>query len=135
MPTRKTGVTIPEEILKRLDKIIGKMGLKSRSKAITEAVLNYIEEKEGLLEEESKEVVSIILFVYNHEIGGTVKAVVEIQHHHLSTVIVNSHIHLSDDRCLEIIIARAKLGEISKIVRELENLRGVEYVKVVKVPF
>ncbi|MGQ4891253.1 MAG: CopG family ribbon-helix-helix protein [Candidatus Njordarchaeia archaeon] len=134
MKTRKTGISIPQDVLDRLDNVISKIGVRSRSKAITEAIISYIEEKEALLSGEDKEVVSIIFFVYNHEIGDTVKAIIDIQHHHLSTVIVNSHIHLSKERCLEIIIAKAKLREIAKIVSEIEDLRGVEYVKATKVP-
>lgn len=134
LKTVKTGITLPKNVLSKLDDLIDKLGVKSRSKAITQAVLSYIEERESLFGE-NIEIISLVTFVYNHEEGETVKKLLEVQHGFMKEILFNVHIHLTRDRCLEIIIAKGRLEKIRGLVSSLENLRGVEYVKTSLVPY
>ena len=128
MRVRRTGVTIPNDVLERLDNLIQKLGLKSRSKVITEAVQSYIAEREALLYQDSP-VIGIVAFTYLHTRGDTMKKLVHVQHHHLDSILFNTHVHLTEDRCLEVVMFKGKASELKDLVKEVENIPGVELVK------
>ncbi len=126
--TTKTGISIPKNVLERLDKIMEKTGAKSRSKVITTAVINYLDEIEKLMDTTAN-VVAVITYTYDHHRGDTVKNLLSIQHDYLDAILFTTHVHISKHKCLETLVVKGATGEILNLIAKLENIKGVEALK------
>ncbi len=127
----RAGVTFPPDLLKDFDKIIGKMGYESRSKAIQDAVRLFVSERKWIQQEENTEQTGMIIMVYDHETRGLEEELTEIQHQHKETVTSTMHIHISERDCLEGIAVKGKVSAIRKLSDELATRRGVKIIKTV----
>ena len=124
----RIGVTIPPELLKDFDEIIGKMGYESRSKAIQDAVRLYVSERKWLKAEDATQT-GIILMVYDHEAKNLDSELTEAQHEHSKIITSTMHIHVSEHDCLEAIAVKGKASEIRQLSDELTTRRGVKILK------
>jgi CopG family nickel-responsive transcriptional regulator len=126
----RVGVTFPPELLKEFDEITNKMGYKSRSKAIQDAVHLYVSEKKWLKEETVNQT-GILVMVYNHDVKGLERDLTETQHHHSSLISSTMHIHLGTQDCLEAIAVKGKASEIRHLSNELTTKKGVKILKTI----
>ncbi len=124
----RTGITIPKKLLKRLDEFMNSLGIKSRSKIISEALRNYLNERSVLLKKTGK-MIGTILLVYDHERGETVNKILSAEHEYLQEIRSTLHIHLTHDKCLEIIAIEGEAEKLRRLVSSLENISGVEIVR------
>ena len=124
----RIGVTFPPELLKDFDEVIEKMGYKSRSKAIQDAVRLYVAERKWVKEENSNQT-GVLLMVYDHEIRGLDSELTESQHHHAGLIASTMHIHIGEHDCLEVIAVKGKGSEIHELSDELATRRGVKILK------
>jgi CopG family nickel-responsive transcriptional regulator len=124
----RIGVTIPPDLLKDFDDIIGKMGYESRSKAIQDAVRLYVSERKWLKDKDAMQT-GIILMVYDHDAKGLESELTETQHEHSNIITSTMHIHISEHDCLEAIAVKGKSSEIHHLSDELTTRRGVKILK------
>jgi CopG family nickel-responsive transcriptional regulator len=125
----RVGVTFPPDLLTDFDKIIGKMGYESRSKAIQDAVRLFVSDRKWLQEEEGSNQTGILLMVYDHDARGLEMELTDTQHHHSSIISATMHIHISERDCLEAIAVKGKASEIRELSNELTTKRGVKILK------
>lgn len=127
MKTIKTGVAIKKEIADKLDLIMKQLNLKSRSKAISEAIEFYVAEKSSLIGEGILS--GVILLLYDHTVKGIDYKLIHAQHDYLNIIISTTHIHLDPKRCLEAIIVKGSITEIRNLIGSLERIKGVYAVR------
>jgi CopG family nickel-responsive transcriptional regulator len=125
----RVGVTFPPDLLEEFDKIIGKMGYESRSKAIQDAVRLFVSERKWLHEDERSNQTGVVLMVYDHEVRGLEAELTEVQHHHSSLVSSTLHIHIGERDCLEAVAVKGKASEIREMSDELATRKGVKILK------
>ncbi|MET1124767.1 MAG: nickel-responsive transcriptional regulator NikR [Archaeoglobaceae archaeon] len=125
----RIGVSLPKNLLDEFDRVIAERGYSSRSEAIRDAIRNYLSEYKWL-ESERGETVGAVAVVYDHTVKGVTDEIIDAQHH---TNVVNAsvHLHLSEDRCLEIILVKGDIAEVKKLMDRLAALRGVLNVKLI----
>jgi len=128
MSTVKTGITIPQDVLEEVEKYMKKMGIRSRSKIIAEALRLYLEERKTILVEKGIFVGSLFV-VYNHERGDTIEKLIDIQHNFLENIQSVLHVHISHEKCLEIIVVHGEIEKIKQLISRVENILGVELVR------
>lgn len=126
----RVGVTFPPELLADFDNIINKMGYKSRSKAIQDAVRLYVSEKKWL-KEENNDQTGVLIMVFDHEVKDLERDLTEAQHHHSSLISSTMHIHVGDQDCLEAIAVKGKASEIRHLSNELTTKKGVKILKTI----
>lgn len=127
----RTAISIPTDLMNQLDDLISRMKLRSRSKAISEAISLYLAERYWVLSDLDVEVTGVILIVYDHRKGAEIT---EIQHKYLDLIRSTSHIHVDEERCLEAIIVVGSLSRIRMLFKELQPLKSVETVKPFLIP-
>src|SRR5512139_1938722 len=110
----RVGVTFPPELLRDLDEISARIGYKSRSKAIQDAVALFVSEKKWLTEKDADQT-GLLLMVYDHEVRGLEARLTKVQHDHSSIVSSTMHIHVGKRDCLEAIAVRGKASEIREL--------------------
>lgn len=132
LKTVKTGVTLPIDLVSKVDKFMREMNLRSRSKVISEALRSFINDRSFLVGENKKFVGSIFL-IYNHERGETLERLVDIQHNYLNLILSVLHVHLTHDRCLEVLLFRGMKDDVKRLISDIENIVGVDLVRVIAI--
>jgi len=118
----RTGISIPEDILKRFDELASSLGL-SRSGALRKAMLTFISEHEW--KRVKGKVAGALLVLYDHTIHEASNLIAEIQHHYLDIVNSALHLHLDEKRCLEIVAIVGEARRAKELMRDLEKVKGV----------
>ncbi|MHA1590390.1 MAG: CopG family ribbon-helix-helix protein [Candidatus Njordarchaeales archaeon] len=127
---RRTGVTIPEDILHEVDEYIKLARIKSRSKLISSALKQFINERKLLLRK-GRKVIGALLITYNEKRGDTVRKLLDIQHEFLGEIRATLHVHLTRDKCLEVILVEGKVSDVLQLLEGIENILGVEVARFI----
>ncbi len=128
----KTGVSLPEDVIALINEYMEKSGVRSRSKILAEAVRSFIAER-AWIEEPEKTIIGALVVVYNEKRGETVKKLLDIQHDFIGGIIATLHLHITHDRCLEVILVKSKAEKIGQLMAGMESIVGVELVKLIPI--
>lgn len=124
----RIGVSLDKELLSKFDELIGKQGYQSRSEALRDLVRRQLSE-EQLCNPKAKGVGAVFL-VYDHHSTKLTDKLISLQHsHNLASsmqVISSLHVHLDEHDCLEVIVLRGQVGEISKVAESILSMKGVK---------
>jgi CopG family nickel-responsive transcriptional regulator len=104
------------------------MGYENRSKAVHDAFRSFISEYKWMQERDG-EIGGTISLLYYLDKPGLLNHIVEAQHKFESVVVSSMHIHLSKNKCLEIIAVRGKADTIKSLSQELMTKKGVKQLK------
>lgn len=118
----KVGVYIEEELYRQLEELKKRLGVKSTSRLVREAVRAFVAERSL---EPAGNVVAVIGLVYNHEVGEADEELTDIQHEFMDVIVSAVHIHLDRERCLLAIFARGNGARVASLFERLERVRGV----------
>jgi len=125
----RIGISLPENLLTKFDSIIEKRGYSSRSEGIRDAIRSYITYYEWMNDVEGDRQ-GVITLVYDHDHRGLLEAVTEIQHENRDIIQSSIHSHLTDERCMEVILVRGDGKNLRELAESLMALKGVESVKL-----
>jgi CopG family nickel-responsive transcriptional regulator len=126
---KRFGVSIPDDLLNKLDRLADKKGYSNRSEVIRDLIRDRFVEKEWELGD--KEVVGTVTLVYNHESHELADKLTDLQHHYHKNIISTTHIHLDEHNCLEVLVVRGKAPKIKGIADLLISTKGVKHGKLV----
>ena len=71
---------------------------------------------------------AIVLLYYVNK-SGLLNEIVRVQHKFENVVSSTMHIHLTKDKCLEIIAVKGRAGDIKSLSQELMTKKGVKQLK------
>lgn len=125
----RVGVTFPPDLLRDLDKVVTDMGYKSRSKAINDTVRTFVNQQNWLADVKGNRVGSITM-IYNYKMRELESDLTDTQHQFESIISASMHVHISEDKCLEMIAIKGSAGKIKILVEKLRARRGVEEVRL-----
>ncbi|ALM74760.1 nickel-responsive transcriptional regulator NikR [Thermococcus barophilus] len=123
------GVSIPQDLLVKFDKIIDEKGYTNRSEAIRDLIRDFIVRHEWEVGDE--EVAGTITIVYNHDEAEVVKELLDLQHDYIDEIVSSLHVHMDEHNCLEVVVVKGKATRIKKIAERLISLKGVKHGKLV----
>jgi CopG family nickel-responsive transcriptional regulator len=118
------GVSLEKRLLDRFDALIAERAYASRSEAFRDLMRGSLIEKEW---KAGEEVAGAVTLVFDHHRKDLVAKITDIQHHHHHLIISTQHIHLDQDRCLEIIAVRGRAGEVGRLADALRSVKGVKH--------
>lgn len=125
----RIGISLPENLLNKFDSIIDKRGYSSRSEGIRDAIRSYITYYEWMNDVEGERQ-GVITMVYDHDQRGLMEAVTEVQHANIDIIQSSIHSHLTNERCMEVIMVRGDGQKLRSLTESLMALKGVESVKL-----
>ena len=126
-------ITLEEELLTALDRLMAQRGYRSRSEAIRDlarAGLRQAAEESG--SEES--VVGALVYVYDHAARDLSRRLVENYHGHHDLSMATLHVHLDDDNCMEVTALKGTGAEVQHFADHVIAERGVRYGRLVMIP-
>ena len=118
------GVSLPEDLLEKFDRLIGVKNYTNRSEAIRDLIRQDLVSKQW---REKGEVAGAITIIYNHHKRELLNKITDIQHDFQKMIISSQHIHLDHDNCLEIIAVRGNSSEVQKLADTLKAVKGVKH--------
>jgi CopG family nickel-responsive transcriptional regulator len=122
-------VSLPPPLVEEFDSVWKNMGYESRSKAVHDAMRAFISEFKWTCGE-TEHVAGVILVLYYLDKPNLLEKIVSIQHRFRNIISSTTHIHLEEDKCLEIIAVNGKVNDVRKLSEELMARKGVKQVKV-----
>ncbi|WP_276271567.1 CopG family ribbon-helix-helix protein [Haloarcula litorea] len=117
----RTSLNIPRELLDTFDETWEAEGMESRSRAVREAMQEYVE-RHQTIEELEGEVVATIVFDYEHTL--VIGDLHEIQHEFQDVIETTSHSH-QGEWCLEGVFCRGRAARIRELAYRLRDFDAV----------
>jgi CopG family nickel-responsive transcriptional regulator len=127
--TKRFGVSIPDELLAKLDKLAKKKGYSNRSEVLRDLVRDRFVDEEW--EAGKGEVVGTVTLVYDHHSPDLSDKLADLQHSHFKNIVSTTHIHLDAHNCLEVLVVRGKSRKVKEIADHLISTKGVKHGKLV----
>lgn len=122
----RTSVNVPDEVLSTFDETWRAQGLDSRSRAVREAIREYVT-RHTELSDLAGDAVATVVIDYEH--GAVVADLHAIQHDFEDVVGTTAHMH-HGERCLESIFCRGPAERIRALVHRLRDFDAVARVNV-----
>jgi CopG family nickel-responsive transcriptional regulator len=117
-------VSLDGDLLARFDRVIGRDGYPTRSKAIADLIA------ESLVREKWKtggEVAAAFVLVYDHHKRNLTDRLTRAQHNSHQLILASQHVHLDHDTCLEIVVVRGDPRDVDDLFRRLRAIKGVKH--------
>ena len=121
---KRFGVSLEEDLLKKLDGLVHRYKLPNRSQAIRHLI------RKNLIEEEwkgNKQVSGCLVLIYDHHKRELLNKSINIQHHYQNLILSVQHVHLDHRNCMETIALKGKAKPLRELADRLIALKGVKH--------
>lgn len=126
----RISVSLPDTLLREFDALSAAVGHANRSKAIGEAMREFMSSRRWDTDSKGK-LPGVILLTYDHHARGVTHAMTELQHDYPDVVTATMHIHLSKHTCLEVIAFNGEAARVRSLAKTLRGQNGVLELKLV----
>ena len=117
-------VSMPDELLERLDAFAEDHGYTGRSEVVREASRNLLDEFEDTRLED-RELMGIVTVLFDYETTSVEQRMMQLRHDHEDIVASNFHSHVGDHYCVELFVLEGQLEDISTFVGKIRATRDV----------
>ena len=118
------GVSLDKKLLDKFNRLIREKDYPNRSEAIRDLIREALVKSEWA---EGKEVAGVITLVYDHHRRDLVSRLTDVQHDFHGLIVSSQHIHLDEDNCLEVVVARGKPKRIGQLASRMRATKGVKH--------
>ncbi len=125
---QRVGISLESELLEKFDALISAQGYTSRSEAVRDLIRDRL--TQSRLAEPHTEAIAAVFVVYDHHQAQLARKLIQLQHSHLLKTISSLHVHIAHHDCLEVILLRGRVSEITKLAERIVSLKGVKLGKV-----
>lgn len=122
----RTSLNIPQDVVDSFDETWKAEGFESRSRAVREAISEYIESHVEL-EATSGDIAAVLAFDYEHR--TVIEELHTVQHEFQDVIDTTSHTH-QGEWCLEAVFCRGSAERIRELVYRLRDFDAVGRVKI-----
>jgi CopG family nickel-responsive transcriptional regulator len=117
------GVAMERSLLERLDVIVEERGV-TRSEILRDLVRAEVVRAQVA---KGAPAVATLTLVYDHHVRELTEKLTEFQHRLGDSVRSTLHVHLDQNRCLEVIVLRGRSDELKRVADRLLATRGVTH--------
>jgi CopG family nickel-responsive transcriptional regulator len=122
-PVSRISMSLPEDLLADLDRMVEQRGFDSRSQAIADILYqSLIEHKRDLGDDI---MAGIITLFYDNSVPGLQKQLADLQFRHIDEVISSLHVHLMHNQTMEVLLVQGPARTLQMIADEMISRRGV----------
>ena len=122
-------VSVEEDLLDKFDEYCEQEQFATRSEAVRQLIRDQLTGRAW--ETGSHEVAGTLTLVYDHHHAQLGKRLTKLQHHNTDLIVSTTHVHLTHDLCLEVIILRGSADRLQQIAAQLKGLKGIHKGEVV----
>jgi CopG family nickel-responsive transcriptional regulator len=128
----RLSVSLPAELLARLDAMVEERALPNRSQMIAELIRHALAEHGEATADAV--LAGAITLIYRADSGRVRQALAQTQLAYLKEVISSQHVFLEDDQSLEVLLVQGPSARLKLLCDELRKVRGVQQIKLVTTP-
>jgi CopG family nickel-responsive transcriptional regulator len=128
MAVKRFGVSLEEDLLNKLDRLVEKHQFPNRSQAIRFLIQNSMVKDNW---EENQEVAGALVLIYDHHRRDLQNRLTRIQHDYHCLILSGQHVHLDHDNCLETITVRGTADKLLKLSDRLKAVKGIKHGELV----
>jgi len=118
----RMSLSLEKPLLDHLEAMVARSQYTNRSEFVRDMIRRQIVEQEWQANEDA---VGTITLVYDHHARTLSKKLTELQHRHHRAILASTHVHLTHDTCVEMILARGSADHIREIADLLGRQKGV----------
>jgi CopG family nickel-responsive transcriptional regulator len=122
-PVSRISMSLPEELLRELDRMVAQRGFDSRSQAISDMLHQFVVEHKR--ERGDDVMVGTVTLFYDNSTPGVQKQLAELQVRHIAEVVSSLHVHLMNNQTMEVILVQGPVRILQRIADEMISRRGV----------
>jgi len=115
-------VSMPEELLERLDEFADEHGYTGRSEVVREASRELLGEFEDKRLED-RDLMAIVTVLFDFETTSVEERMIRLRHEHDDLVASNFHSHVGEHHCMELFVLEGGLEEVSAFVGKVRATR------------
>jgi len=122
-------VSMPDELLDRIDAFADEHGYTGRSEVVREASRNLLGEFEDR-QLEDRELMGVVTVLFDYSSSAVEQRMMKLRHEYENLVASNVHSHIGDHYCLELFILEGDLADISTFVgkiRATQDTLSIDY--------
>jgi CopG family nickel-responsive transcriptional regulator len=124
----RLSISLPTDLVERLDAMIADRGLSNRSQVISELIRHEVaDHSEGQF---GSVIAGTITLIYRAESGRVRHALAQTQLTYLKEVISSQHVFLEDDQSLEVLLVQGPAERLRSLCDELRKIRGVQQIRL-----
>lgn len=116
-------VSVEDDLLKKFDRYCQEEQFATRSEAVRQLIHDRLTSR--VWERGTHVVAGTLTLVYDHHRTQLGDRLAKLQHDHNDLIVATTHVHLSHDVCLEVIILRGPAERLQKIAAHLKGLKGI----------
>jgi CopG family transcriptional regulator, nickel-responsive regulator len=114
--------SLEEPLLRKLDELQSKSQYTNRSELIRDMIRERLVQTEW---EENQEAVGTVTLVYDHHLPGLTHKLTHTQHAFHELVLASTHVHLSHELCVEVVLVKGHASRIQELLDALRRHKGV----------
>ncbi|MBE0643854.1 MAG: nickel-responsive transcriptional regulator NikR [Bacteroidetes bacterium] len=118
------GVSLPEDLIRKFDRLIKRKEYPNRSEAIRDLIRRELVEEDI---ESDRVVAGVLSLLYDHHKTAISETLNALQHDHHKSIISTTHVHLDHDNCLEVIMLHGRARDIKKFADGIISIKGVKH--------
>jgi CopG family nickel-responsive transcriptional regulator len=130
---QRVTITVDDELMEELDRIIDARGYQNRSEAIRDLARAGIRQAAESIDAK-RDCVAAVVYVYDHTARQLSKRLADTFHHHHELSLASMHAHLDHENCMEVTILRGRADEVQQFAEHVIAERGVHHGRIVLVP-
>jgi CopG family nickel-responsive transcriptional regulator len=119
----RIGVSLEPALLESFDRLISRKGYPTRSEAVRELINDALARE--ALEDEDAHAVGTIILLYDHHRSSVKDNLMETQHSHHDVITSTVHVHLDNEKCLEVLIVHGSVADINELSERLTHVKGI----------
>ena len=122
-PVSRISISLPEDLLSDLDRMVEVRGFESRSQAVNDMLHQFLLEHK--CDRGDDVMVGIVALFYKNTIPGLQKQLADLQFQYIDEVISSLHVHLMHNQTMEVILVQGPARKLQMIADEMTSRRGV----------
>jgi CopG family nickel-responsive transcriptional regulator len=122
-------VSAEEDLLEQFDEYCRQEQFATRSEAVRQLIRERLTSRDW--EAGSHAAAGTLTLVYDHHHAQLGKRLTKLQHDNTDLIVSTTHVHLTHDLCLEVIILRGPAGRLQQIAAQLKGLKGIHQGELV----
>lgn len=126
-------ISLPGELLDRLDLFVKEGGYSSRSEAIRQAVRSALSDY-ALTRTQRGWVMATATVIFSREDRGVGQRLMGLRHEFDELIMGNMHLHMGSNYCVEIFIAEGGAERVLEFLMRVRSIRDVQQVRYTMIP-
>jgi len=125
------GVSLEADLARAFDTYVKQKRYPSRSEAIRDLIRDAL--SRAVCADHAAPAVASLTLLYSHRSRQLADRLIRAQHQHHHTVLSTLHVHLDEERCLEVLVLKGQVGDLQHLADQLIATKGVTHGQLVAV--